>query len=54
MASRKDFSNRIEKRQTEAKTRQEASNKLTFDQKLARAKIGSREHSKLLLKQNKK
>jgi hypothetical protein len=50
MASRVNFPNRIEARRTSAKLRQEASNKLSLDQRLAKATPGSREYNKLLAK----
>lgn len=51
MASRTNFPNRVEARKASAKLRQEASNKLTLDQRLAKATPGSREQKKLLSKQ---
>lgn len=50
MASRTNFPNRVEARKESAKLRQEASDKLSVDQKLAKATLGSREHNKLLAK----
>lgn len=47
MAGRPNFPNRVEKRCADAKLRQEASDKLTLDQKLAKATPGSREHTRL-------
>ena len=47
MATRTNFPDRIKKRQDEAKVRQEASDKLTLDQKIAKANPGSREHIRL-------
>lgn len=51
MATRQNFPNRIEKRQSEAKARQAVSDKLTVDQKLAKATLGSKEHTKLQKRQ---
>ena len=53
MAGRTNFPNRVEKRKTDAKTRQEASDKLTLEQKLAKATPGSREYTKLQAKAQK-
>lgn len=53
MATRTNFPSRIEKRKETAKARQEASDKLTVEQKLANARPGSKEHSKLLAKSEK-
>jgi hypothetical protein len=50
MATRTNFPGRSEKRKASAKLRQEASDKLTVEQKLAKAKPGSKEYGKLLLK----
>lgn len=46
MAGRHNFVNAVERRRTEAKERQAASDKLTLEQKIARSKPGSREHSR--------
>jgi hypothetical protein len=48
--TRKNFPSRIKARQESAKARQEKSDKLTVDQKFAKATPGSREYSKLLVK----
>ena len=53
MATRINFPQRIEKRQAEAKVRQEASDKRTLEQRLAKATPGSKEHAKLLKKTQK-
>lgn len=53
MAGRINFPNRVEKRQASAKLRQEARDKLTLEQKLAKATPGSREHARLLAKSQK-
>jgi hypothetical protein len=53
MAGRSNFPNRVEKRRASANLRQEASDKLTLDQKLAKATPGSREYAKLLAKTQK-
>lgn len=50
MATRTNFPHRIEKRRAEAKVRQEASDKLTVEQKLAKATPGSKQYEKLLNK----
>jgi hypothetical protein len=50
MASRANFPNRVEKRRADAKVRQEKSDGLTLDQKLAKATPGSREHMRLTRK----
>ena len=47
MATRKNFTGRIEKRKASATARQEASDKLTTEQKLAKAVAGSKEFKKL-------
>lgn len=47
---RMNLPHRREKRKLEAKARQEASDKLTLEQKLAKAKPGSREYIKLSIK----
>ena len=47
MAGRINFPNRVKARQDSAKARQEASDKLTPAQKLAKATPGSREHTRL-------
>lgn len=46
MAGRHNFTGNVERKRTEAKARQEASNKLSLEQKIARAKPGSKEHTK--------
>ena len=46
MAGRHNFTNAVERRRTEAKERQAASDKLTLEQKIARSKPGSKEHAK--------
>lgn len=46
MAGRPNFSGNVERRREGAKARQEASDKLTLEQKIARSKPGSKEHSK--------
>ena len=48
MATRKNFVNRVEKRRAEAKVRQEKSYKLTLEQKLQKATVGSQEYVRLL------
>lgn len=53
MAGRHNFPNRIEKRKASAKTRQEASDKLTVEQKLAKATPGGREYNRLMTKTQK-
>lgn len=50
MAGKSNFPNRVEKRRTDAKVRQDKSDKLTIEQKLAKATVGSKEHNKLLSK----
>jgi len=50
MARRYNFPNRKEARKASAQTRQEASDKLTTEQKLAKATPGSREYNRLLTK----
>ena len=50
MATRSNFPGRVEKRRASAKIRQEASDKLTVDQKLAKATPGSQEYNRLLKK----
>ena len=50
MASRKNFPHRKAARKASALLRQEASDKLTNEQKLAKIVPGSREYTKLLLK----
>ncbi len=50
MAGRNNFQDRIEKRQAEAKVRQEKSDKLTVEQKLAKATPGGQEYKRLLKK----
>ena len=50
MATRINFPQRIEARKASAKVRQEAYNKLTTVEKLAKAKVGSREYTKLMAK----
>jgi len=46
MAGRHNFVNAVERRRTDAKERQAASDKLTLEQKVARSRPGSREHAK--------
>lgn len=46
MAGRHNFAGNIERKRTEAKARQEASDKLSLEQKITRSKPGSKEHSK--------
>ena len=53
MAGRRNFPKRIEARKESAKLRQEASDKLTNEQKLAKATVGSREHARLFIKSQK-
>ena len=53
MASRANFPGRVEKRKASAKARQEASDKLTNEQKLAKATVGSREYNRLVAKSQK-
>jgi hypothetical protein len=53
MAGRKNFPKRIEGRLLSAKARQEASDKLTVEQKLEKATPGSREYNRLLAKTQK-
>lgn len=53
MATRKNFPDRKEKRQAEAKVRQDKSNKLTVEQKLAKATPGSQEFVRLQAKAQK-
>lgn len=48
MPTRKNQPHRIKARQKSAKERQEKSDKLTVQQKLAKATPGSKEHTKLL------
>ena len=50
MASRKNFTQRVEKRQAQAKVRQEAYDKLTLEQKLEKGTPGSKQQNKLLAK----
>jgi hypothetical protein len=50
MASRKNFENRKKARKDSAKVRQEAYDKLSFEQKLQKAVPGSKEHDKLVYK----
>lgn len=53
MASRKNFQSRVEKRQAEAKVRQETSDKLSLEQKLAKATPGSKVYNKYLARTQK-
>lgn len=53
MASRKNFPGNKEKRQASAKLRQEASDKLTVEQRLAKATPGSKEYTRLQAKSQK-
>jgi hypothetical protein len=53
MAYRKNFDNRIKKRQDEAKVRQENSDKLSLEQKIAKARVGSQEFNRLSLRSQK-
>lgn len=46
MAGRPNFAGNVERRRTEARARQEASDKLSLEQKIARSKPGSKEHAK--------
>ena len=53
MATRTNFPNRVEKRKVEARGRQEASDKLTVEQKLKKATPGSKEYGRLVAKSQK-
>jgi hypothetical protein len=53
MASRANFPGRIEKRKASAKARQESSDKLTNEQRLAKATVGSREYHRLVARTQK-
>lgn len=53
MATRKNFPDRKKARQESAKLRQEKSDKLTNEQRLAKATVGSKEYNKLLVKSGK-
>lgn len=53
MASRPNFPQRVEKRRAEAKVRREAYDKLSVEQKLAKATPGSKEYNKLVAKSQK-
>jgi len=53
MATRMNFPKRVEARKASAKLRQEASDKLTVEQKLAKAVVGSKEYNRLLAKSQK-
>ena len=53
MAGRHNFQDRIENRKKTAKERQEASDKLTLGQKIAKSTPGSKEHAKLTAKSQK-
>jgi hypothetical protein len=50
MATRTNFPNRKEARRASAKVRQEAYDKLTNEQKLTKAVVGSKEYAKLKIK----
>ena len=53
MATRKNFPGRLEKRKTDAKVRQDASDKLSIEQKLAKATPGSKVYNKYAAKTQK-
>lgn len=53
MAGRANFPSRVEKRKASAKARQESSDKLTNEQKLAKSVVGSREYNRLVARTQK-